>query len=205
MDEEIELDTKQTTGAGTRNYAEIEIKQTKKEKEDTTEDKRERHLFGVQAEWKGFSLKAFFTGLIFSVLPAFFDSIVDNLLGWEYIVGSEQFFLTGNSTSIPGECQTIENLNFTSILDEYQLHENSTIFAYTCRTQANVLFGIITIAIPFLPGIQWYASLKTERSHAFWKFITSLFFPFFMLFFKVGLHNIYKAWLVTEQQLEFNN
>ena len=166
----------------------VKEQETKDEGENEIENKEEDRLEkGLQAEWKGFCLKEFFTGLIFSVFPAFYDFVTENLLGWEYIYGSEHLFMTDNVSTIPADCQIIPSSeNFTTFLDEHRLHRNGTTFTgYTCRTEPNLLLGIITIIIPFLPGIQWYASLKTTKQHEFKKFITSLFFPFFLLFFKV--------------------
>ena len=149
---------------------------------------------GLLAEWKGFRLKEFFTGLFFSVLPAFYDIITKNLLGWEYIHGSEQSFITDDVSTIPRDCQIVmSSSNFTTLLNQHRFHENLTTlkgYTYTCGTEPNPFLGIITIAIPFLPGIQWYAFLKTTKQQAFTKFITSLFFPFFLLFFKVGIHGL---------------
>ena len=54
----------------------------------------------------------------------------------------------------------------------------------TKEKPSNKFYGIITLLIPFLPGIQWYASVKTVN-HPFGKFLSSLLFPFFMIFFKV--------------------
>ena len=172
----------------------VKEQETKDEGQDEIENKEEDRLEkGLQAEWKGFRLQEFFTGLFFSVLPALYDFVTENLLGFEYIYGSEQLFMTDNVSTIPAACQIIPSSeNFTTSFDEHSLHKNGTTFTvYTCRTESNLLLGIITIAIPFLPGIQWYASLKTTKQYAFTKFITSLFFPFFLLFFKVDIH-----WLI---------
>ena len=46
--------------------AEIEIEE--EEKKEDTADKIGPHYSGVESEWQGFSLKAFFTGLMFSCL-----------------------------------------------------------------------------------------------------------------------------------------
>ena len=132
----------------------------------------------VLEEWKDFQFKPFFMTLLFSVLPAFWDFISDNLLGWEYLLGSNYIYQTKDPTSIPDKasCQLLD--------------DSSTTLTYSCTIEPNLLFGIITLLIPFLPGIQWYATLKTNE-HLFGKFITSLFFPFFMVFFKVRFSIIF--------------
>ena len=128
----------------------------------------------VLEEWKDFKFKPFFMTILFSVLPAFWDFISDNLLGWEYLLGRNYIYQTKDATSNPDEalCELLGNTS-------------STTLTFSCTTEPNLLFGIITLLIPFLPGIQWYATLKTKK-HLFGKFITSLFFPFFMVFFKVN-------------------
>ena len=133
----------------------------------------------VLEEWEDFQFKPFFMALFFSVLPAFWDFISDNLLGWEYLLGSNYIYQTKEATSTPDKalCQLLGNAS-------------STTLTYSCTTEPNLLFGIVTLLIPFLPGIQWYATLKTNK-HLFGKFITSLFFPFFMVFFKVRLTTIF--------------
>ena len=89
---------------------------------------------------KDFGVKTFLILLVLSAFH-FYDFIVDNQLGWEFILGTKE-------------------------------------------KPSNKFYGIITLLIPFLPGIQWYASVKTVNQ-PFGKFLTSLLFPFFMIFFKV--------------------
>ena len=89
---------------------------------------------------KDFGVKTFLILLVLSAFH-FYDFIVDNQLGWEFILDTKE-------------------------------------------KPSNMSYGIITLLIPFLPGIQWYASVKTVN-HPFGKFLTSLLFPFFMISFKV--------------------
>ena len=154
----------------------------------------EYQIEGVVKEWgahwtthkKVFSYKTLFVGLVLSAFNCY-DFVAENQLGWEYILGSEKIYHTNNITSVPDECLLLQN-NSSSISDEYQHLQNTSslhnVFTYSCGAKGNDLLGAITLAIPFLPGIQWYASVKTEK-HQFGKFITSLLFPFFMIFFKV--------------------
>ena len=86
-----------------------------------------------------FTVTTFVINIIFSAFH-FYDFIVDNQLGWEYILSNKP---------------------------------------------RGLFYGVITLLIPFLPGIRWYASVKTEKHH-FARFVTSLFFPFFMIIFKVS-------------------
>ena len=133
-----------------------------------------------------FTYKTFLFGLLLTGFNCY-DFVAENLLGWEYILGSEKIYQTDDITSVPDECQLLEN-NSTFSFDEHQHLQNTSsshnVFTYSCGTKGNGFLGAITLAIPFLPGIQWYVSVKTEK-HQFGKFVTSLLFPFFMIFFKV--------------------
>ena len=51
----------------------------------------------------------------------------------------------------------------------------------------NLVIGMLTIAIPFLPGIQWYTTITTE--YKLTRFLSSLFFPVFLVAFKVSMVN----------------
>ena len=167
---------------------------TKSADREDAKNAGEYQIEGVVKEWRAhwtthknvFSYKTFFVGLVLSALNCY-DFVAENQLGWEYILGSEKIYHTDNITSVPDECKLLQN-NSTFISDAYQHLQNTSsshnVFTYSCRTEGNVLLGAITLAIPFLPGIQWYASVKTKK-HQFGKFVTSLLFPFFMIFFKV--------------------
>ena len=54
----------------------------------------------VIEEWKDFQFKPLFETLFFYVLPAFWDFISDNLLGWEYLLGSNYIYQTNQKTNI---------------------------------------------------------------------------------------------------------
>ena len=174
-DEALGVKVEKMVGGGAKNAGEYQIE-------------------GVVEEWtahwkthrKAFTYKTFLFGLLLAALNCY-DFVAENQLGWEYILGSEEIYQTGNITSVPDECQLLEN-NSTFISDEHQHLQNTSssrdVFTYSCGAKGNVILGAITLAIPFLPGIQWYASVKTEK-HQFGKFITSLLFPFFVIFFKV--------------------
>ena len=161
--------------------------------EKRAKDAGEYQIEGVVEEWtahwkthrKAFTYKTFLFGLLLTALNCY-DFASENQLGWEYILGSEEIYQTDNITSVPDECQLLEN-NSTFLSDEHQHLQNTSSshnLTYSCGAKGNLLLGVITLAIPFLPGIQWYASVNTEKHH-FGKFVTSLLFPFFMIFFKV--------------------
>ena len=131
---------------------------------------------GVIKEWSEFrSFGTFLVGLLFSVLPSLFDFTSDGLLAWEYIFGHNNHGETYDMKHIPPKCRVYESSNKTS----------SSIFFY-CEIEPRPILGVITLIIPFLPGIQWYASISTKKHKIkIWKFITSLLFPIFMVVFKV--------------------
>ena len=71
---------------------------------------------GVVEEWsahwkthrKVFTYKTFLFGLLLTALNCY-DFASENQLGWEYILGSEEIYQTDNITSVPDECQLLEN------------------------------------------------------------------------------------------------
>ena len=180
-DEVLGFETEQMLGGGETESADAK---------DAGEYQIEEVVEEWSAHWKthrnAFTYKTFLFGLLLTALNCY-DFVAENQLGWEYILGSEEIYQTDNITSVPDECQLLEN-NSTFISDEHQHLQNTSsshdVFTYSCGAKGNVILGAITLAIPFLPGIQWYASVKTEK-HQFGKFITSLLFPFFVIFFKV--------------------
>ena len=112
--------------------------------------------------------KTFAIGVVLSALH-FYDFIVDNQLGWEYIFGTEDVRKTENVAFIPQECTLLGNSSRRITLnqsDPDMLFDNtSATITYTCGKPSNMFFGIITLLIPFLPGIQWYSSTKTHKHH----------------------------------------
>ena len=164
-------------------------------------------------EWREFnSVSTFFVGLFISVLPSLYDLITESLLGWEYFFGSKYLDETEDMASIPKGCDNFANRTTTTLTYNYscetggsdifyQTHEIGSIpegclifenisataleYVFSCNTEPKRLYGVTTLLIPFLPGIQWYSSLRTKK-HKLGKFITSLLFPFFMVAFKVG-------------------
>ena len=128
-------------------------------------------------EWIGFSLKTFFIGLSSSALPSTWDFFGDTLLGVEYLNdnGTEIIYHTDNITNIPYHCDLLSN-------------STSDYIEYKC-VETQKIYGILTLIITFLPGIHWYSVVKTKK-HKLEKFLTTLFFPIFMVLFKVSL-NVY--------------
>ena len=179
-DEVLGFETEQMLGGGETESADAK---------DAGEYQIEEVVEEWSAHWKthrkAFTYKTFLFGLLLTALNCY-DFASENQLGWEYILGSEEIYQTDNITSVPDECQLLEN-NSTFLSDEHQHLQNTSSshnLTYSCGAKGNLLLGVITLAIPFLPGIQWYASVNTEKHH-FGKFVTSLLFPFFMIFFKV--------------------
>ena len=131
---------------------------------------------GVIKEWSEFrSFGTFLVGLFFSVLPSLFDFTSDGLLAWEYIFRHDYVDETYDMKHVPPTCL---------LLEETSNKTSSSIF-FHCEIEPRPILGVVTLIIPFLPGIQWYTSINTKQ-HKFkiWKF-TSLLFPIFMVVFKV--------------------
>ena len=151
---------------------------------DATHPQRSVYQFSEMViEWKGFTLRAFLTGLIFSLIPALYDFVVDNLLGWEYFSGRKTTYHTDNLTFIPETCFLQQN--------------NTSNLTYDCIHPPNLLYGYLTLLIPFLPGIQWYSSLQVEKKYMLAKFMSSLLFPIFMIVFKVRLIITLYCWFLA--------
>lgn len=136
-------------------------------------------------EWNGveqFQLKTFFI-ILFSAFLSFFDFFSDGLLGIRYLQEGLVFdslktdgdFIDANCTALD-----VKTYNFSDYIESRQYKVGS----YTCSNY-NLLYGIATIAITFLPGIQWHAYLKTQYNLG--KFLSSIFFPIFMVIFQVNL------------------
>ena len=151
-----------------KEQAKTNIYSDKEIQTDPTEDAKGHN------EWIGFSLKTFFIGLSSSALPSTWDFAGDTLLGFEYLNdnGTEKIYQTDNITNIPYHCDLLSNS--TSDYIEYQCVETQKIY------------GILTLIIIFLPGIHWYSVVETKK-HKLAKFLTTLFFPIFMVLFKVNL------------------
>ena len=148
-------------------------------KEEEEEDQVEELL----KEWNSvekFRLKTFFISLFFASL-SFFDFFSDGLLGVKFLQEGLVFdssktdgtFINDNCTALD-----IKIYNYSDYIESRQYNAGS----YTCENY-NRMYGFATLAILFLPGIQWHAYLKTK--YHLGKFLTSLFFPFFMVIFQV--------------------
>ena len=80
------------------------------EREDAKNDGEEYQIEGVVKEWSAnwtthrnaFTYKTFLFGLLLTGFNCY-DFVAENLLGWEYILGSEQVYQTDNITS--GSCR----------------------------------------------------------------------------------------------------
>ena len=162
----IELeDTQQTIG------------RCKEEEEDQVEE--------LLKEWNGvekFRLKRFFIGL-FSASVSFFDFFSDSLLGVKFLQEGLVFDSSKtDGTYIDDNCTAlnIKTFNYSDYIESRQYSAGS----YTCENY-NRMYGFATLAILFLPGIQWHAYLKTKYNLG--KFLTSLFLPIFMVIFQVSL------------------
>ena len=156
-----------------KELARTKIYSDKEFKTDPTKD-AEGQAEGAADEWTGFRLKLFFIGLFFSVIPSSWDLFGDILLGLEYLNdnGTEKIYQTDNITNIPYHCDLLSNSTSDDI--EYKCIETQKIY------------GILTLIITFLPGIHWY-SVHITKKRELEKFFAALFFPIFMIWFKVNL------------------
>ena len=152
--------------------------------ENNEEVRQKDEVRNVLSEWEHsskFKVKKFFLPLFPAALLYVYSFVAHTFLGTKYLntglVLQSENFLSNNPS-----CQnlTVKNLSH---------HEDgtTTIFyakhSYTCHTQ-NMVFGIATLFIQFLPGIQWYTTLRTENLLG--RFLSSLLFPFFSILFKVN-------------------
>ena len=152
---------------------------------DRGQNEDEDHVREVIKEWTNveeFNLMKFFI-ILFSASLTFFDFFSDGLLGIQFL--QEGFVFNSSKTDddfIDGSCTALNITTFN--YDEYNQTRRYDVGSYTCD-KYNRMYGFATLAISFLPGIQWHAYLKTKYSLG--KFLTSLFFPFFMVIFQVSL------------------
>ena len=151
---------------------------------DKGQDEDEDQVREVIKEWTNveeFHLRRFFL-ILFSASMTFFDFFSDSLLGIQFL--QEGFVLNSSETKgekIDDSCTELDITTFN--YDEYNETRQYNVGLYTCD-KYNRMYGFATLAISFLPGIQWHAYLKTKYSLG--KFLTSLFFPFFMVIFQVS-------------------
>lgn len=142
---------------GSQNAEEIE-KGVIEEQFETNED----HFEKILDEWKSakdFNLSTFLTRLFLAAF-AVFSLASDSLLFVEYLrQGLESDANRTETRFRPNPLLTKSN------------------------GQNNRMYGILTLLIQFLPGIQWYTSITTK--HKLLRFLTTIFFPFFTVIFKV--------------------
>ena len=163
------------------------------------------HFEGVLNEWKdkeNFRVRVFFLSLIFASL-SISDFVLDSSLGIGWIFEETQVMYQtddpSNLSTIPDECkkycsfyeleygQYNEQCNTTvtgePLANSSSEHRYYPENSYVCWTTPNRAYGLLTLLITFLPGIQWYTSIKTR--HKLTRVLSSLFFPVFMVLFKV--------------------
>ena len=163
------------------------------------------HFEGVLNEWKdkeNFSVNVFFLSLLFVSL-SISDFVLDSSLGIGWIFEETQVIYQtddpSNLSTIPNECKKYcsffelkhgidnEQCNTTvtsePIANSSSEHRYYPENSYGCWTTPNRVYGLLTLLITFLPGIQWYTSIKTR--HKLTRVLSSLFFPVFMVLFKV--------------------
>ena len=121
----------------------------------------EDHIEEILDEWKSakdFKLSTFLTRLLLATFAAF-SLASDCLLFLEYL-----------GKGLESEANRTHSTNSTSPLTK-------------SNDQNDKVYGILTLLIQFLPGIQWYTSITTK--HKLLRFLTTIFFPFFTVIFKV--------------------
>ena len=131
--------------------------------EETEEEVIEDYFEEVLDEWKSakdFKLLTCLTRVLLAAFAAF-SLASDCLLVVEYLT-------TG--------LKLAANRTHSTSTEHSKPLNNST-------DQINIVYGIFTLIIQFLPGIQWYTSITTK--HKLLRFLTTFFFPFFTVIFKV--------------------
>ena len=159
--------------------------------QDVREEEDEDEVGEVLSEWKNhseFKVKKFYRWLFPSALFSIYSFAAHTFLGFKYL--STGFILQSqNFTTDNPSCRNLsEEVLSTGAdwTDKRFYAENS----YTCERQ-NLVFGIATLSIQFLPGIQWYSTLKVKTiNHRLGRFLSSLLFPFFSILFKVTFEQI---------------
>ena len=152
--------------------------------EAETDEAETDEVENVLSEWKTsskFELRKFFLSLFPAVVAAVYTFSAQTFLGIKYLktglVLQSENFITSNPSCTN---LTVQNLS-------HNTDGITTIFyakhSYTCETQ-NLVFGIATLFIQFLPGIQWYTTLRTDQELG--RFLSSLLFPLFSILFKVN-------------------
>ena len=138
----------------------------------------------VLSEWEHsskFNVKKFFFPLFPAALLYVYSFVAHTFLGIKYL-NTGLVLQSENFLSNDPSCQSLTVKNLSHHTDG-----TTTIFyaehSYTCHTP-NLVFGIATLFIQFLPGIQWYTTLRTENLLG--RFLSSLLFPFFSILFKVN-------------------
>ena len=153
--------------------------------QDVREEEDKDEIGEVLSEWKNhseFKVRKFYRWLFPSALFSIYSLVAHTFLGVKYLntgfILQSQNFTTDNPS-----CRnlTVEVLSNHSDWSDKRFYADHL---YTCQTQ-NLVFGIATLSIQFLPGIQWYTTLKVTKKHRLGRFLSSLLFPFFSILFKV--------------------
>ena len=165
-------ETQACLSEGSQNAEEIE-KGVIEEKFETNED----HFEEILDEWKSakdFKLSTFLTRLFLAAFAAF-SLASDSFLFVEYL--GKGLELEANRTlSIQNESNTFDSNQSTNTEPRFRPNPEP-------NDQNNRVYAILTLLIQFLPGIQWYTSITTK--HKLLRFLTTIFFPFFTVIFKV--------------------
>ena len=150
------------------------------ESKDTRND-HEVRIADVLSEWKNhseFKVRKFFLWLFPSALFSVYSLVTHTFLGVKYL--STGFILQSDNFTT-ADNPSCRNLT-VEVLTNHSDWTDTRVYAghfYTCERQ-NLVFGIATLSIQFLPGIQWYTTLKVKAGHhRLGRFLSSLLFPFF--------------------------
>ena len=138
----------------------------------------------VLSEWESsskFNVRKFFFPLLPAALLHAFSFGAHTFLGMKFLntglVLQSENFVTNTSSCVNLSVKNLSHSSDGTITMFYAEH------SYTCHSQ-NLFFGIATLLIQFLPGIEWYTTLRTE--HLLGRFLSSLLFPFFTILLKVN-------------------
>ena len=136
-------------------------------------------------EWKSakdFILSKFIFRMLIATWAAF-SIVSDCLLVEEYIMTGLELEVNHTLTN---ESDPFNSSHTISTEPRFYPLTNS-------YDQNNKVKGTLTLIIQFLPGIQWYTFISTK--HKLFRFLTSIFFPFFTVIFKVKVCDVVSLFL----------
>ena len=105
----------------------------------------------------------------------------------DHVLNAQNNLLKGNFSNEISlkeriRCAIIGCLNLGFSIAEYS---TTLMTALNLRSSNNPIWAAVTLAIPFLPGIEWNSKTHLRGTHRLRWLLYSLFFPFTVLYFRV--------------------